>query len=211
MNPSRNLLIWVFAAFGMWMLMTSMTQEALVHGQQQIDYSQFLSELKAGGVQRVEIQEKLIRGQRDDGSLFQTVDPGDPGLIGDLVDQAVDITARLPEEPGFLAQLLISLLPVALLMAFLLWSMRRSVQGGGPGGIMGFGKSRAREMKEGDIKVTLKDVAGVDEAKEEVAELVDFLRDPERFRSVGGNIPRGVLMVGPPGTGKTLLARAIAG
>ena len=211
MNQSRNLLVWVFAAFGMWMLMTSITREAVVSGQQQIDYSQFLSELNAGGVQRVEILEKVIRGQRADGSPFQTIDPGDPGLIGDLVEHNVEITARLPEKPGFLSQLLVSLLPIALLIGFFIWSMRRSAQGGGPGGIMGFGKSRAREMKEGDIKITLKDVAGVEEAKEELAELVEFLRDPDRFRSVGGSIPRGVLMVGPPGTGKTLLAKAIAG
>jgi cell division protease FtsH len=178
---------------------------------QQIDYSQFLTELEDRQIKRVEIEDQMVRGERFDGSLFTTVDPRDPGLIGDLVEQDVEISAIPPVKPSFLSQLLAGLLPILLVIGFLYLIMRRSLKGGGPGGVMGFAKSKAREFKEGDIKTTLKDVAGVEEAKEEVAELVEFLRDPERFVSVGGLIPRGVLMVGPPGTGKTLLARAIAG
>lgn len=211
MIQNRQLFTWILFFFGLWFLISSMGQQSAVPGYQQIDYSQFLAELQAQQISRVEIEEKIVRGERADGSLFQTIDPGDPGLIGDLVEGNVDISARLPAEPSFLAQLLITLLPIMLLIGFIYWTMKRAVQNGGSGGVVGFGKSRARELKEGDIKVTLKDVAGVDEAKEEVAELVDFLRDPERFRAVGGSIPRGVLMVGPPGTGKTLLAKAIAG
>ena len=211
MVPKRQLLTWVMFSFGLWFIFSSIGQQTAVPGYQQIDYSQFLTELQAQQISRVEIEEKIVRGERADGSLFQTIDPGDPGLIGDLVEKNVEIAARLPAKPSFLAQLLITLLPIMLLIGFIYWTMKRATQNGGAGGVMGFGKSRAREFKEGDIKVTLKDVAGIDEAKEEVAELVDFLRDPDRFRAVGGNIPRGVLMVGQPGTGKTLLARAIAG
>jgi len=211
MVPKRQLLTWVMFSLGLWFIFTSIGQQNAVPGYQQIDYSQFLTELEAQQISRVEIEEKIVRGEKVDGSLFQTIDPGDPGLIGDLVEQNVEISARLPAKPGFLAQLLITLLPIMLLIGFIYWTMKRATQNGGAGGVMGFGKSRAREFKEGDIKVTLKDVAGIDEAKEEVAELVDFLRDPDRFRAVGGNIPRGVLMVGQPGTGKTLLAKAIAG
>ncbi len=161
-------------------------------------------------MRRVEIEDQEIRGERTDGTRFYTVDPRDPGLIGDLVNNNVEISVRPPAKPSLLGQLLITLLPIAILIGFLYWTMKRSMQGGGPGSIMGFGKSKARQLKEGDVKVTLRDVAGVDEAKEEVAELVELLRDPDRFRQVGGNIPHGVLMVGPPGTGKTLLAKAIA-
>ena len=191
--------------------MSIISQQGVNNANGKIDYTQFLTEIETGQVLRVEINDQEIRGERTDGTHFYTVDPRDPGLIGDLVKNNVQISVRPPTKPSLLGQLLFTLLPIAILISFFYWSMRRSMQGGGPGGIMGFGKSKARQLKEGEVKVSLKDVAGVDEAKEEVAELVEFLRDPERFRQVGGNIPRGVLMVGPPGTGKTLLAKAIAG
>ena len=208
---NRQLFTWILFLFGLWFLLSSVGQQSAGPVYQRIDYSQFLTELQAKQISRVEIEEKIVRGERADGSSFQTIDPGDPGLISDLVEGNVDISARLPAKPSFLGQLLITLLPIMLLIGFIYWTMKRAAQNGGAGGVMGFGKSRAREFKEGDIKVTLRDVAGVEEAKEEVAELVDFLRDPDRFLAVGGSIPRGVLMVGPPGTGKTLLAKAVAG
>lgn len=191
--------------------MSVISQQSVTNTSTKIDYTQFLDEIQTGQVRRVEIEGQEIRGERTDGTRFYTVDPRDPGLIGDLVKNNVQISVRPPAKSSLLRQLFLTLLPIAILIGFFYWIMRRSMQGGGPGGIMGFGKSKARQLKEGDVKVTLKDVAGVDEAKEEVGELVEFLRDPERFRQVGGSIPRGVLMVGPPGTGKTLLAKAIAG
>ena len=192
MNPSKNLIFWTIIVFGIWMFLASIGQRASMQATQQIDYSQFLTELEDQKIKRVEIEDQMVRGERFDGSLFTTVDPRDPGLIGDLVEQGVEISAIPPAKPGFLSQLLAGLLPILLVVGLIYLVMRRSLKGGGPGGVMGFAKSRAREFKEGDIKTTLKDVAGVEEAKEEVAELVEFLRDPERFVSVGGLIPRGV-------------------
>ena len=210
-NRKNQLFRWTLILAALWVIVSVISQQDATSASAKIDYTQFLNEIQTGQVQRVEIEGQEIRGERTDGTRFYTVDPRDPGLIGDLVENNVQISVRPPPKPSLLSQLFLTLLPIALLIGFFYWITRRSMQGGGPGGIMGFGKSKARQLKEGDVKVTLKDVAGVDEAKEEVAELVEFLRDPDRFRQVGGNIPRGVLMVGPPGTGKTLLAKAIAG
>jgi len=178
---------------------------------QQVNYNEFLEQLKDGAVQEVVIQEQQIRGRRTDGTHFETFNPGDPGLIGDLINQGVEIRAKPPEAPGLLTQMFVSWLPFIVMIGVWIWFMRRSTGGAGPGGLFNFGKSRARQHAEGEVKITFKDVAGVEEAKEEVSELVEFLRNPQKFNQLGGRIPRGVLMVGPPGTGKTLLARAIAG
>jgi cell division protease FtsH len=175
-----------------------------------MSYSQFLQEINGGAIQEVTIQDQTVQGVRTDGSRFETYDPGDPGLVSDLLKQGVTIRAEPPVTPSVLMQLVAAWLPFMVLAGVWIWLMRRSA-GGGAGGLFNFGKSRARQHAEGEVKVTLRDVAGVDEAKEEVGELVDFLRNPQKFTNLGGRIPRGVLMVGPPGTGKTLLARAIAG
>ncbi len=175
-----------------------------------LSYSQFLREINDGAIQEVTIQDQTVLGVRSDGSRFETYDPGDPGLVSDLLKHGVTIRAEPPAEPGVIMQLLAAWLPFIVLAGVWIWLLRRGGAGGG-GGLFNFGKSRARQHAEGDVKVTLRDVAGVDEAKEEVGELVDFLRSPQKFTNLGGRIPRGVLMVGPPGTGKTLLARAIAG
>jgi cell division protease FtsH len=178
---------------------------------QELDYTQFITEVQAGKIEQVQIQGREIQGTRRDGSAFKTLEPGDPGLVGDLITHKVKIQALPPAQPGFLSQLFWSILPIALLVAAWIWMMKRSSAGGGPGGLFSFGKSRARAVTGEEVNVTLADVAGVDEAKQEVAEIVEFLRSPDKFRRLGGKIPRGVLMAGPPGTGKTLLAKAIAG
>jgi len=205
-----NILLWVAVTLWLVMLLSNMGGGDQPENRS-LSYSQFLQEVSDGSIAEVRIQDLSIKGQRTDGSRFETFNPGDPGLVGDLLKQGVTIRAEPPQEPSLLTQLLVAWLPFLVLIGVWVWFMRRSSGAGGPGGIFNFGKSRARQHGEGDIKVTLKDVAGVEEAKEEVGELVDFLRSPQKFSSLGGRIPRGVLMVGPPGTGKTLLARAIAG
>jgi cell division protease FtsH len=211
MNPTqRSMLIWLGVA--LWLTFTLGGMRGNVGGQlEPVDYSTFLTQVREGKVAEVVLQGQEVRGLRTDGTRFQTFEPGDPGMVGDLLNHGVRIRATPPEQPSLLLQMLISWLPMLLLIGVWVWFMRRSMAGGGPGGILSFGKSRARQMAEGEVKVTLADVAGVEEAKEEVGELVEFLRNPDKFRQLGGQIPRGVLMVGPPGTGKTLLARAIAG
>ncbi len=205
-----NILLWVAVTLWLVMMFQGMGGPDRIEARN-LSYSQFLTELSDGAIEEVRIQEQTIKGTRTDGSRFETFNPGDPGLVGDLLENGVTIRAEPPPEPSLLTQMLVAWLPFLLLIGVWIWFMRRGASGGGPGGIFNFGKSRARQHAEGDVKVTLKDVAGVEEAKEEVGELVDFLRNPQKFSSLGGRIPRGVLMVGPPGTGKTLLARAIAG
>ena len=173
-----------------------------------ISYSDFLGKLANHEVTEVFIDDGVIYGRTIDNVPFKTDTPNDPGLMGDLIEHNVRITAA-PKGSG-LAQVLLSWFPILLLIAVWIYYMRR-MQGGSRGGAVKFGKSKSREFKAGEVKVRFADVAGIEEAKEEVAEIVDFLRNAERFNKVGGRIPRGVLMVGSPGTGKTLLAKAIAG
>jgi cell division protease FtsH len=206
-----SLILWVAVSLWLLMLLNGLGGPGSTEPKA-LSYSQFLDEVRDGSVREVTVKDQTVQGTRTDGSYFETYNPGDPGLVDELLNQGVIIRATPPETPGFLAQLLAAWLPFLLLIGVWFWFMQRNAgAGGGPGGIFNFGKSRARQHAEGDVKVSLKDVAGVEEAKEEVAELVEFLRSPERFNNLGGRIPRGVLMVGPPGTGKTLLARAIAG
>ena len=205
-----NILLWVGVSLWLVMMFNGMSAPSQIEARN-LSYSQFLSEVSDGAIQEVRIQDQTIKGTRTDGSRFETFNPDDPGLVADLLKNGVVIHAEPPAQPRVMVQMLVAWLPFLLLVGVWIWFMRRNSGGGGPGGIFSFGKSRARQHAEGDVKVTLRDVAGVEEAKEEVGELVDFLRNPQKFSSLGGHIPRGVLMVGPPGTGKTLLARAIAG
>ncbi len=176
-----------------------------------VSYSQFMSDAKQGKVSSVEIQGNTLTVTPSSGTRPYTLTaPNDLWMVGDLVREGVKVTAKQPEQPSFLLSALISWFPMLLLIGVWFFFMRQ-MQGGGKGGAFSFGKSRARMLDESTNQITFADVAGCDEAKDDVKELVDFLRDPTRFQRLGGRIPRGVLMVGPPGTGKTLLAKAIAG
>ncbi len=205
---AKNLLLWVVIALVLMMVFNNFGPRQ--NNSQTIEYSQFIQSVQRGDVDRVVIEGRVIRGWKQDGSSFVTYNPGDNGLIGDLLNNNVSIDSRPPEQQSLLMQIFISWFPMLLLFGLLIFFMRQ-MQGGGGRGALSFGKSRARMIEEDQVKVTFADVAGVDEAKEEVSELVEFLRDPGKFQNLGGKIPRGVLMVGSPGTGKTLLARAIAG
>jgi len=179
----------------------------------QIEYSQFIEDVKGGRIDKAIIEENAIQGKLVDGTRFVTYSPetDNAPLIGLLLDNHVKIDARPPDRQSLLMQIFISWFPMLLLIAVWVFFMRQMQGGAGGRGALSFGKSRARMLQEDQVRVTFVDVAGVEEAKEEVVELVEFLRDPGKFQKLGGKIPRGVLMIGPPGTGKTLLARAIAG
>src|SRR6266568_3918287 len=175
-----------------------------------MEYSQFIEEVKSGRIAKVLIEGRVLKATTNDGKRVTSYSPGDIWLVSDLLKYGVKIEAKPEEEPSLLMNIFVSWFPMLLLIGVWIFFMRQ-MQGGGRGGAFSFGKSRARMMDESTNTVTFADVAGCEEAKEEVAELVDFLRDPSKFQKLGGRIPRGVLMVGAPGTGKTLLARAIAG
>ena len=179
-----------------------------------IDYSTFVENVQRGNVESIVVKGSIIEGFSTDKTAFKTTRPAvsDDGLMGDLLKNRVKVEGRDPEPQSLWSQLLIAAFPILLILAIFMFFMRQMQGGsGGRGGPMGFGKSKARLLAPDQVNTTFSDVAGVDEAKEEVHELVDFLRDPSRFQRLGGKIPQGVLMVGPPGTGKTLLAKAIAG
>src|SRR5688572_11859558 len=179
-------------------------------GQKPMEYSQFIEEVKQGNVAKVTIEGRVLKGVKRSGERFTTYSPSDPWLVSDLLKNGVIIEAKPEEEPSLLMNIFVSWFPMLLLIGVWIFFMRQ-MQGGGRGGAFSFGKSRARMLDESNNTITFADVAGCEEAKEEVAELVEFLRDPSKFQKLGGRIPRGVLMVGNPGTGKTLLAKAIAG
>jgi len=209
-DMAKNLLLWLIIAVVLMTLLQSFTSGP--SNSNQVDYTQFMQEVEQGGVFEVEIEGKTIRGtRRGDSSQFVTYIPyHDERLVDILLEKNVKVKGSAPEEPSLLTSIFISWFPMILLIGVWIFFMRQ-MQGGGGRGAMTFGKSKARLLGEDQVKTTFADVAGVDEAKEDVKELVDFLRDPAKFQRLGGRIPRGVLMVGQPGTGKTLLARAIAG
>ena len=205
----------MFQKIGVWLivglvLFTVFKQFDKPKDQTQVTYSQFMDDAKAGKVKRVDVQGRTLQVTPADGNKYSIISPGDIWMVGDLMKYGVQVTGKADDEPNMLVSALYYLGPTLLIIGFWFFMMRQ-MQGGGKGGAFSFGKSKARLIDENSNTVTFADVAGCDEAKEEVYELVDFLKDPQKFQKLGGRIPHGVLLVGPPGTGKTLLARAIAG
>ncbi|WP_430434594.1 ATP-dependent zinc metalloprotease FtsH [Methyloversatilis sp.] len=208
-NMFKNLAIWLVIGIVLMTVFNQFNQRQATQGM--VEYSEFLEEVKAGRITKVEIQGRSLNAQTADGKRITSyAPPQDIWLISDLLKSNVKVVAKPEEEQSFLMSIFVSWFPMLLLIGVWIFFMRQ-MQGGGRGGAFSFGKSKARMLDESTNTVTFADVAGCDEAKEEVAELVEFLRDPSKFQKLGGRIPKGVLMVGSPGTGKTLLAKAIAG
>ena len=211
MNPNfRNFALWVIIVLLLLALFTLFQNPGQRSQPNDISFSQLLTEVDNGRVRGVVIEGPNISGQYTDGSQFQTYAPSDPSLVKRLYDKGVSITARPPgDNMPWMVALLLQWLPFIALIA--VWVFLSRQMQGGAGKAMGFGKSKAKLLTEAHGRVTFDDVAGVDEAKDDLQEIVEFLRDPQKFQRLGGRIPRGVLLVGPPGTGKTLIARAVAG
>ncbi|MEK6663585.1 MAG: ATP-dependent zinc metalloprotease FtsH [Pseudomonadota bacterium] len=207
-NAFKTIAIWLVIGLVLMSLFSQFTGKRTATAS--VDFSAFMQEVKGKQIAEVQIDGNTVRGKRQDGSRFVTYAPNYIWLVDDLLKNGVRIEAKAPEEQSLLTNIFISWFPMLLLIGVWIFFMRQ-MQGGGRGGAFSFGKSKARMLDESANTVTFADVAGCDEAKEEVSELVEFLRDPSKFQKLGGRIPRGVLMVGNPGTGKTLLARAIAG
>ena len=207
-NMMKNLVIWLVIGLVLMTVFNQFNSRQTV--QAPMEYSQFIEEVKAGRIAKVTIEGRQLKATTNEGKRVTSYSPGDIWLVSDLLKYGVKIEAKPEEEPSLLVNIFVSWFPMLLLIGVWIFFMRQ-MQGGGRGGAFSFGKSRARMLDESTNTVSFADVAGCEEAKEEVSELVDFLRDPSKFQKLGGRIPRGVLMVGSPGTGKTLLARAIAG
>ena len=211
-DMAKNLILWMIIAGVLLMVFNNVNQETR---DDTVNYSQFVKEVRSGRVTVVELAGINITGIRSDNTQFRTIMPliGDDQLLNDLFDNNVEVIANEPEQQSIWSQLLVASFPILIIIALFFFFMRQMQGGGagGKGGPMSFGKSKAKLLGEDQIKITFADVAGVDEAKEDVQELVEFLREPDKFQRLGGKIPRGILMVGQPGTGKTLLAKAIAG
>ncbi|MEW5250008.1 ATP-dependent zinc metalloprotease FtsH [Microbulbifer discodermiae] len=208
---AKNLVLWLIIAAVLLMVFQNFKPQSR---DEALSYSDFVQDVQSGQVKSVVVDGLVITGEKADGSRFKTIQPQiiDDELTNELVRGKVQFVGREPESPSIWQQLLVASFPILIIIAVFMFFMRQMQGGaGGRSGPMAFGKSKARLLGEDQIKTTFADVAGVDEAKEEVQELVEFLRDPSKFQRLGGNIPRGVLMCGPPGTGKTLLAKAIAG
>ncbi|MDG5500815.1 ATP-dependent zinc metalloprotease FtsH [Marinobacter sp. BGYM27] len=209
-DMAKNLVLWLIIAAVLLMVFQNFSPTT---SGQQVNYSQFVQMVQQGQVKQVTIDGLDIHGIRGDSTRFDTVRPQVPDtkLMDDLLANNVVVVGKEPDRQSIWTQLLVASFPILIIIALFVFFMRQMQGGGGGKGPMSFGKSKARLMSEDQIKTTFSDVAGVDEAKEDVKEIVDFLRDPSKFQRLGGRIPKGVLMVGPPGTGKTLLAKAIAG
>ncbi|MDD5471702.1 MAG: ATP-dependent metallopeptidase FtsH/Yme1/Tma family protein, partial [Sideroxydans sp.] len=209
-NLFKSIGIWMVVAMVLMTVFNQFNARQMQTAQVQLDYSQFLEAVRAGQIEKVTIEGRTLKALTPDGKRITSYAPSDIWLVSDLLKYGVKVEAKPDEEQGFFTQVFISWFPMLLLIGVWIFFMRQ-MQGGKGGGAFSFGKSKARMLDDSKERVTFADVAGCDEAKEEVSELVDFLRDPGKFQNLGGRIPRGVLMVGSPGTGKTLLAKAIAG
>jgi cell division protease FtsH len=210
LNNFKSVAVWMVVALVLMTVFNQFNTRQQLTTQSQLDYSQFLDQVKQGHITKVVIEGRKLKATTSDGKQITSYAPSDLWMVSDLLKNGVNVQAKPEEEPSFLMNIFVSWFPMILLIAVWVFFMRQ-MQGGGKGGAFSFGKSRARMLDESKERFTFADVAGCDEAKEEVSELVDFLRDPSKFQNLGGRIPRGVLLVGNPGTGKTLLAKAIAG
>ncbi|HYG42337.1 MAG TPA: ATP-dependent zinc metalloprotease FtsH [Bordetella sp.] len=207
-NSFSKVAVWMVIALVLFTVFKQFDGRAQT--QDGVSYTQFMEDAKAGRIRKVDVQADVLYVTPDTGRSYTLTSPGDLWMVSDLLKYGVDVSGKAREEPSLLMSIFVSWFPMLLLIGVWVFFMRQ-MQGGGRGGAFSFGKSRARMLDENTNQITFADVAGCDEAKEDVQELVDFLRDPSKFQKLGGRIPRGVLMVGSPGTGKTLLAKAIAG
>lgn len=211
-DMAKNLVLWLIIAV---VLLAVFNNFDMAPSAEKVNYSRFVQQVQQDQIRSVAYSGQIIVGERRDGSTFETVRPpqtSDQELIDNMITHGVEVEAKQPEQPSIWTQLIVASFPILIILAVFMFFMRQMQGGGGGGkGPMSFGKSKARLLSEDQINTTFKDVAGVEEAKDDVQELVEFLRDPGKYQRLGGKIPRGVLMVGPPGTGKTLLAKAIAG